>query len=98
MSSPVVCCKCNIYLGNLYFINSKINSSSISRKNKIFFIADYKSQYSYAYCQICWPNYAINNNLIKQKTEPTIEANYSLYFEYKNMQNENYLKVQLLMI
>ena len=90
MANPVICSKCNMFLGNLYFLNSKINSSTILRKNKVFYIADDKSQYSYAYCQGCWANHAINNPLIRQKTEPAIEANYSLYLnEYaENAQNK----------
>jgi chromosome segregation ATPase len=97
MTNPVSCSKCNIFLGNLYFLNSKINSTPNNipfRKNKVFYIADDKTQYSYAYCQKCWPNNAINNSLIKQKTDPVIEANYALYLnEYAdNIQNKKELK------
>jgi hypothetical protein len=93
MTNPVNCSKCNIFLGNLYFLNSKINSTPTNipfRKNKVFYIADDKTQYSYAYCQKCWPNNVINNQLIKQKTDPVIEANYALYLnEYnENVQNK----------
>ncbi len=100
MANPVICSKCNMFLGNLYFLNSKINSSAIHRKNKVYYIADDKSQYSYAYCQGCWANYAINNTLIKQKTEPAIEANYSLYLtEYaENAQNKKELMKKNLII
>lgn len=97
MTNPVNCSKCNIFLGNLYFLNSKINSTPTNipfRKNKVFYIADDKTQYSYAYCQRCWPNNVINNQLIKQKTDPVIEANYTLYLnEYnENVQNKKELQ------
>jgi len=97
MTNPVTCSKCNVFLGNLYFLNSKINSSVNNityRKNKIFYIADEKTQASLPYCQKCWPNYVINNPLIKQKTDPVIEANYALYLnEYaENSQTKKELK------
>ncbi len=100
MANPVICSKCNMFLGNLYFLNSKINSSAIHRKNKVFYIADDKSQYSYAYCQGCWANYAINNTLIRQKTEPAIEANYSLYLNEhaENVQNKKEIMKKNLII
>lgn len=93
MANPVVCSNCNMFLGNLYFLNSKINSSASHRKNKIFYIADDKSPYSYPYCQTCWASCVISNNLIRQKTEPAIEANYSLYLaEYlENAKNKKEL-------
>lgn len=95
MTNPVTCSKCNIFLGNLYFLNSKISSSNtISfRKNKVYYIADDKSQYAYAYCQKCWPTYVLSNNVIKQKVDPIIDANYTLYInEYgENIHNKKEL-------
>lgn len=82
MSNPTTCCKCNFYIGNIYFVNGKINASYnnvTNKKNKIYYIADENTQYSYPYCQKCWISNALATNALKQQIDPIIDANYTLY-------------------
>lgn len=82
MSNPTTCCKCNFYIGNIYFVNGKINASYnnvTNKKNKIYYIADENTQYSYPYCQKCWISNALATTTLKQQIDPIIDANYTLY-------------------